>query len=115
VGFGSYTYNNAEGGPFGITVMEDTMTLGGAVLRPFHIGGELGVGFTWANPIDGVPLLVIPQADPGENQYGVELYWKVLVTKDLYFTPSVQYIRNPTFNADTNDLWVPGLKFRLFL
>ena len=115
VGFGSYTYNTAEGGSFGVTVLRQAINAGFAVNRPLNIGGEVGVGFSWAEPQDGVSLVGIPQAQPVKDQYGMEIYWKMLVTGDLWVTPTLQVIINPTYNPTTESVVVPGLKFRFFL
>ncbi len=115
VGFGSYTYNTAEGGPFGVALANNSVNAGIAVLRPLNIGGEIGVGATWAEPIDGVTLAGIPQRQPMKDQYGVELYWKILLTPDLWITPGVQFVVNPTFNPSTDSVVIPQFKLRLFL
>lgn len=39
----------------------------------------------------------------------------MLVTGDLWVTPSLQVIINPTYNPSTESVVVPGLKFRFFL
>jgi hypothetical protein len=114
VGFGSYTHNSAEGASFGATLVKQTLNAGFAVNRPLNVGGEVGIGFTWAEPIDGIRLFGQPQRQPPKDQYGVEFYWKVLVTEDLWVTPSLQVIINPTYNPTTESIIVPGLKARLF-
>lgn len=115
VGFGSYTYNTAEGGSFGIALIRQAINAGFAVNRPLNIGGEVGVGFSWAEPTDGVGLAGTPQRQPVKDQYGMEVYWKLLVTSDLWVTPNLQVIVNPTYNPGTESVVVPGLKFRFFL
>ena len=115
VGFGSYTYNTAEGGNFGVALIRQALNAGFAVNRPLNVGGEVGVGFSWAEPIDGIRLLGQPQRQPEKNQYGMEIYWKMLVTSDLWVTPNLQVIVNPTYNPGTESIIVPGLKFRFFL
>jgi porin len=115
VGFGSYTYNTVEGGNFGIAVTRQMANVGFAVNRPLNIGGEVGVGFSWAEPQDGLTLVGLPQRDPLKDQYGMEIYWKILVTGDLWVTPNLQVIVNPTYNSSTKTVIVPGLKFRFFL
>jgi len=61
VGFGSYTYNTSEGGAFGVTLARHHTTAGLAVLKPFGLRGEIGLGTSWARP----------KNDNLGNQYGV--------------------------------------------
>lgn len=104
VGFGSYTYNTAEGGGFGFTFARHTATAGVAYLKPVGVRGEIGFGATWADPING----------DLRDQYGGELYWKMLLTPDLWITPGMQVIVNPSFNPDVDTIFVAQFKFRLF-
>jgi len=115
VGFGSYTYNTAEGGGFGVTFAEHTLNAGVALQRPLGIRGELALGATWMDPIDNMNLPTLPAGTQLEEQYGFELYWKLLLTPDFWITPQIQYIIDPTFNPTTNSILIPGLKFRFFL
>jgi hypothetical protein len=110
VGFGSYTYNTAEGGGVAATLGRHTVTAGGAYLKPLGIRGELGLGFVWMQPGPN-PLLGTP--DP-RDQYGLETYWKILLTPDLWITPGVQFIFNPSRNFSTDFVAMPQFKFRVF-
>ncbi len=110
VGFGSYTYNTAEGGGLGLTFGRHTVTAGGAFLKPLGIRGELGLGFVWMQPGPN-PLLL---TDDPRDQYGLETYWKLLLTPDLWVTPGVQFIFNPSRNFATDFVAIPQIKFRLF-
>ncbi|MCZ6539250.1 MAG: carbohydrate porin [Chloroflexi bacterium] len=115
VAFASYTYNTHEGGGFGTTLSKQVITAGLAVQRPLNVGGEVGVGATWAEPLDDVTLAVVPQRPSPADQWGMEFYWRILLTQDLWITPSLQFVVNPTFNAAANSIVIPGLKFRWFL
>lgn len=103
VGFGSYTYNTAEGGGFGTTVTRHAVTAGVAFLYPLSIQGELGLGTIWAQPIP----------DELKNQYGLNTYWKLLLTPNFWITPGVQLIFDPSFNPETDLLTIGQIKFRL--
>jgi hypothetical protein len=105
VGFGSYTYNTAEGGGLGLTFGEHTVTAGVATLSPFGIKGEIGLGSAWMDPVN---------SGLGD-QYGAELYWKLLLTPDLWITPGVQVVVNPAFNPAQDSIAIAQLKLRLFL
>ena len=105
VGFGSYTYNTAEGGGLGLTFGRHTVTAGAATLKPFGVRGEIGLGAAWMDPID--PTL--------RSQYGGEAYWKLLVTPDLWVTPGVQLIFDPSLNPAADSVAIAQIKLRLFL
>jgi hypothetical protein len=104
VGFGSYTYNTAEGGAFGATFARHQTTAGLAVLKPFGLRGEIGVGTSWAQPKD----------DKLRSQFGVEGYWKLLALPNLWLTPGVQVIFDPTFNPQEQNVTISQIKARLF-
>ncbi len=104
VNFGSYTYNEAEGGGFGITFGKQTVNAGMAVLKPLGIRGEIGVSGTWMEPVN--PAL--------RNQYGVSTYWKLLLTPDLWITPGLQLIFDPAFNPSEDSVGIYEFKFRFF-
>ncbi len=114
VGFGSYTNNNAEGGPFGLTLGEHAATAGVAYLRPLDIRGEASVGVNWVKPFgsfDGAA----PVFQGLDDQYGIEAYWKILLTPDLWLTPGVQFVFDPVFNPAEDTLTVASLKLHLFI
>ena len=102
--YGNYTYNTAQGGPFGLTVTDHSVTGGLAFLRPFHVNGEWSLGAVWAKPINRTL----------RDQYGIETYWKILFAEDLWVTPNLQLIFNPTYNTTKTVLAVGGIKLRLF-
>ena len=104
VAFGSYSYNTAKGGAFGATLARHLATAGAAFLRPFGMRGEIGLGYSWAQPFDGT----------FRSQHGVEGYWKLLLLPNLWLTPGVQWIHNPTFNPEEDDILIGSLRFRLF-
>ena len=105
VGFGSYTYNQAEGGGFGLTFGEHTVTAGVSRLQPFDIRGEMSLGAVWMDPIN----------DALDDQFGGEAYWKILLTPDLWVTPGVQMIWDPALNPQEAFVTIVQLKMRLFL
>lgn len=105
VGFGSYTYNDALGGGLGLTLSRQTVTAGLARQKPLGYRGEAALGLAWADPI----------LDPLDEQYGGELYWKMLVTPDLFVTPGVQAIWNPSLNPAEDFTAIFQVKARLFL
>ncbi len=108
VEFASYTFNTSEGGATSVSFGRHTVTAGAAYLAPFGIQGEVGTGFIWMEPFrDLVPGRKL------RNQYGYELYWKMLITPNLWITPGFQYIWNPSLNPTEDSLFMPHIKFRL--
>ena len=112
--FGSYTFNKAQGGPFGITLLEHAATAGVAYLRPADVRGELALGVNWGQPFDSFDEAA-PVFEDLRDQYGIETYWKLLLTPDTWITPGVQYIIDPTFNTEVDSLFIATLKLHLFL
>jgi carbohydrate-selective porin OprB len=104
VGFGSYTYNTSEGGAFGVTFARHQTTAGLAILKPFGLRGEIGLGTSWAQP----------KKDTLSSQFGVEGYWKFLLLPSLWVTPGVQVIFDPTFNPAVDNVTIGQIKARLF-
>ena len=114
VGFANYTYNSSEGGGFGLTLAEHAANAGVARLEPLGYRGELAVGASWAHPIQNFQS-GLPTWDGARDQYGLETYWKLLLMPDLWVTPGVQMIFDPSYNPDTDFIGIARLKFRLFL
>lgn len=113
VGFANYSYNTAEGGFFGITLGRHGVNAGVARLMPFGIRGEAAIGATWMDPIQEFES-GSPNWENARDQFGLEAYWKLLLTPDLWITPGVQLIWNPSYNPDNDFIAVGSFKFRLF-
>jgi hypothetical protein len=65
----------------------------------------LGFSLSWNQPnISGV-----------KDQITSELFYRINVTAHLEFTPSVQFIANPTFNTNTSSLFYFGMRGRVTL
>ena len=104
VGFGSYTYNTSKGGAFGATFAKHATTAGLALLKPFGLRGEIGLGSSWAQPHN----------ENFNSQYGAEAYWKFLLLPNLWVTPGAQVIFDPTFNPQEDRVTIAQIKARLF-
>jgi porin len=50
-----------------------------------------------------------------DDQYGMELFYRLQVTRELAITPDIQFLKNPALNPGVDDLWVFGLRARLAL
>jgi hypothetical protein len=104
VAFGSYTYNTARGGPFPFTYARNSATAGLALLKPFGMRGEIEFGAIWAQPFN----------KNLRDQYGLEAYWKILLTPSLWVTPGVQVLFDPSFNPEADIIGIYQIKARLF-
>ena len=104
VGFGSYAYNNAVGGGFGMTRVGRAVNAGLAYLKPLDIRGEVAIAGSLARPID----------EDLRDQSGVEAYWKILVMSNFWTTPGVQYLINPSLNPETDSILLAQIKISAF-
>ena len=80
---------------------------------PLGIRGEVALGRTWAHPIQNLHD-TIAAWNGRDDQYGLETYWKILLTPDLWVTPGAQLIFDPSFNPDDDVIAIAQFKFRLF-
>jgi hypothetical protein len=101
----SYTYNTVEGGGLGFTNTRHDVSAVFALVRPFDVQGEVALGLAFSDPIN----------ENLRDQYGLETYWRLLVTPNLWVTPGMMTLFNPSLNP-TNDVVVIGqVKFRVFI
>jgi carbohydrate-selective porin OprB len=64
----------------------------------------LGVGFTWTDPSDG----------NRRDDYGMEMFWRLQLTRDIQLTPDVQFCFDPSRNPN-RDLEVAfGLRVGMY-
>ena len=49
------------------------------------------------------------------DQLGLEVYWKALVSPNLWITPGLQLAFDPVNNPSEDLIAVPLIKFRMFL
>ncbi|WP_276388324.1 carbohydrate porin [Eudoraea chungangensis] len=60
----------------------------------------LGISLSWNQP----------NISEVKDQYSMELFYRINMTGHFEITPSLQYIRNPTFNANATNLFYLGLR-----
>jgi carbohydrate-selective porin OprB len=89
-------------------VTRQLVTAGLAVLNPLTVTGELALGLVWMQPIRDI----FPRRGQRE-QTGVDVYWRMLVTPNLWLTPGLQVISSPPFNPGASTITIPDIKFRL--
>jgi carbohydrate-selective porin OprB len=109
VGFGGYTYNTAEGGGVTGTLAEHNLTAGLAYLNPFGIQGEAAASLLYMKPIDEI------FDDPVRDEYGLEAYWRMRLSNNIWLTPGVRLLLDPALNQDDDFIAIPHLKFRVAL
>jgi len=81
VGFASYAHNTALGGGFGFTNSRQAADVGIAYLDPLNIAGEAAIAFSWGEPLDDPDPIRGVKSD--RDQWGVEPYWRILLTPDF--------------------------------
>lgn len=65
----------------------------------------LGIGINWGDPPDKSLA----------RQTTAEFFYRMQLSEQWQLTPSVQYIKNPALNDETNSVWLFGLRMRLTL
>jgi porin len=88
---------------------------GGTPLRHLVAGGiglksvfgrpndAIGVGLSWGEPINN-QLFV--------DQKAAEIYYRIHITEQIAFTPSLQYVKDPPLNLAENDLYLFSVRGR---
>ena len=107
VGFASYTFNTAEGGGVAGTFSEHTATAGVAYLNPFNVTGEATVGLLYMNPIEEIFEQEV------RDKYGLEAYWRLRLTPQIWVTPGIQLVVHPSMNLESDFVAIPHIKFRV--
>jgi porin len=80
----------------------------GVGYQPVPRRGVIGGALNWGRPNE-------TSFGDVDDQFTTELFWRYQLTKELAVTPTVQYIRSPALNPDTDNLWTFGLRIRLAL
>ena len=101
-----------KGGGISVSFARHTVTAGMALLKPLGIQGEIALGGTWMQTHPN--LKVGPLVLDAQDQYGLETFWKILLTPNVWATPGVQVNFDPAFNPAEDCIAVPHIKFRLF-
>ncbi len=109
VGFAGYTYNTAQGGGVTGTFAKQSFTAGLSYLKPFGIDGEASVSLLYLDPIDEI------FSGPVRDQYGVEAYWRIKLSNNIWITPGIHLIFDPALNPTEDLIVVPNIKMRIAL
>ena len=128
VAFANYTYNTAAGGGLSIfTNMQHSITAGMGYNRPANIRGEIGFMVNLSslqearrnmfNDPQNMSEFLLSRVVVGARdvpQFSSEIYWRILLMKQLWVTPGVQAFVNPTFNFRADFIVVPAIKARIY-
>ena len=107
VGFAAYTYNTAQGGGVTGSIADHVVTAGGAYLNPFGIRGEAAASLLYMSPIEEI------FEDPVRDEYGIETYWRMSLSNNIWITPGIRLVFNPALNQEHDFIAIPHFKFRI--
>jgi hypothetical protein len=128
VAFANYTYNTSEGGGLDVfTGIQHSVTAGLVINQPLNIAGELGMALSLSSPLENwgnsinnpqnisdILLTQVWTVARDVPEFSAEIYWRILVLKQLWMTPGMQFFVNPTYNTRTDFIFVPHIKARVF-
>ena len=78
----------------------------------------IGLGRMFRQWSDVVGIAVNTGSPPDESfkwQTSTELFYRMQLSEHLQLTPSLQYLKNPPLNDETNSVWLFSLRMRLTL
>jgi len=52
-------------------------------------------------------------AEQVRNQYGLETYWRISLTNNIWITPGIHLVFDPSLNQEDDFIAIPQLKFRI--
>ncbi|MGD8370930.1 MAG: carbohydrate porin [Syntrophobacterales bacterium] len=95
----------------GGSLLEKSVSVGGGY-APNGIGApgsghQLGFGANWGQPNDAL------FGSDLDDQYALEVYYRLQITKEIAITPDVQLLINPALNPEEDTIWVFGFRGRL--
>jgi porin len=95
----------------GGSILKKSASIGGGYapngIGALGAGHLLGFGANWGQPNDAL------FGSGLDDQYAMEVYYRLQVTKELAITPDVQLLFNPALNPEEDRIWVFGLRARL--
>jgi hypothetical protein len=91
------------------TLSEHTLTSGVAYLNPANIRGEAAISLLYMNPIEEI------FAAPVRDEYGIETYWRISFSNNIWITPGIRLVFNPSLNQEDDFIAIPQFKFRVAL
>jgi porin len=88
------------------SLLEKSLSLG-VGYQTDALDGLLGIGFNWGEPNE---TTFAPGLD---DQYAVEVFYRLPVGQRLALTADAQYIKDPAINPDESSIWMFGLRARV--
>jgi porin len=88
------------------SLLEKSLSLG-VGYQTDALDGLLGIGFNWGEPNE---TTFAPGLD---DQYAVEVFYRLPVGQRLALTADAQYIKDPAINPDVSSIWMFGLRARV--
>lgn len=97
-GFARYSISDDEHHPV------EQVLAGGFVIRdPFgHPGDMFGIGSSWSRPT----------ASDDRDQYALELFYRLKLSRHIEVTPDIQFIFDPAENNESDPVVVLGMRLR---
>jgi porin len=90
----------------GGSLMQKSLSVGIAY-QPVPGSNLLGAGFNWGEPNES-------SFESGlDDQYALEVFYRLNISEQLAITPDIQFIRNPAQNPTESSIWVFGLRARM--
>jgi porin len=92
----------------GGTLLQKSITAG-VGYQPVQGSNLLGAAFGWGEPNETTI------ASGLNNQYTVEIFYRLQISTRLAITPDIQFLINPALNPDASSIFVWGVRARLAL
>jgi porin len=94
-------YGNSSGGA---AALKNMVATGIGFYDPFGRKSDgIGIGATWGEPF----------GDDVREQYGVEAYYRLQLTREITVTPDFQYIKDPSNNPNEDFTVIFGVRLRV--
>jgi porin len=94
-------YGHSSGG---VAALKNMVATGIGFSEPFGRKSDgIGIGATWGEPF----------GDNVREQYGVEAYYRVQLTREIAVTPDIQYIIDPSNNPSEDSTVIFSLRLRV--
>jgi Carbohydrate-selective porin, OprB family len=73
------------------------------------IGSLYGIAFNWGEPNSAT------FGSGLDDQYAVEAFYRWQISREIAFTPSVEFFKDPALNPEEDKIWMIGARLRIAL